>query len=198
MKKKLPKKQYSETGLYPVIDQGQKTVDGFCDDKDRVVDQNLPLILFGDHTRIFKFLNRPFVPGADGVKVLKAIGVKDNWLFHIAHALDFPYKGYARHFQHLKKARLPVPPIAEQRHIVVEVEKKLTVLEELDKTFDQQLSKAGALRQSILKKAFSGQLVPQDPNDEPASILLDRIKAEKTARSQKYTRAKRRPTAAAT
>ena len=48
------------------------------------------------------------------------------------------------------------------------------------KTLDQQLSKADAvLRQSILKKAFSGQLVAQDPNDEPASVLLDRIKAEK-------------------
>ena len=177
--KKLPKMQYSETGTFPVIDQGRKIVDGYCNEKGRVVDEDLPLIVFGDHTRIFKFLNRPFVPGADGVKVLKALGVDDKWLYHIAHALDFPDKGYARHFQHLKKARLLVPSPTEQLRIAAEIEEKLSVLEELDSTLDQQLVRANALRQSILKKAFSGQLVSQDPRDEPALILLDRIRAER-------------------
>ena len=185
--KKLPKKQYSETGAFPVIDQGQKFVDGYCDDQDRVVDEDLPLIIFGDHTRIFKFLNRPFVPGADGVKVLKALGVDNKWLFHIAQALDFPAKGYARHFQHLKKARLLVPSLPEQRRIVVEIEEKLSVLEKLDTTLYQQLLRGNALRQSVLKKAFAGQLVPQDPHDEPASVLLDRIKADRAQATNKAT-----------
>ncbi len=177
--KKLPKTLYSETGTFPVIDQGQKIVDGYCNELDRVVDEDLPLIVFGDHTRIIKFINRPFVPGADGVKVFKGLGVDDKWLFYIAHALDFPDKGYARHFQHLKKARLLVPSLTEQRCIVAEVEEKLSVLEDLYKTLDHQLIMADALRQSILKKAFAGQLVPQDPHDEPVSILLGRIRAER-------------------
>ena len=177
--KKLPKIRYSKVGTFPVIDQGKKNVDGYCDDEDRVVSEDLPLIVFGDHTRIFKFLNRPFVPGADGVKVLKALGVIDKWLYYIAHALDFRNKGYARHFQHLKNARLLVPTLLEQCQIVVEIEKKLTILHELDAALYQQLRRADALRQSILKAAFSGQLVTQDPSDEPASVLLDRIKADK-------------------
>ena len=196
--KKLPKVQYSEAGTFPVIDQGQKIVDGYCDDEDRVVSEDLPLIVFGDHTRIFKFLNRPFVPGADGVKVLKALGVNDKWLYHIAHALDFPNKGYARHFQHLKNARLLVPSLPEQCHIVVEIEKQLTFFEELDTALYQQLRRADALRQSILKAAFSGQLVQRDPSDEPTSVLLDRIRAERkqAVMNNHSKKAKRRKTTA--
>ena len=196
--KKLPKKKYSEAGIFPVIDQGQEIVGGYYDDEDSVINSALPLIVFGDHTRIFKFLNRPFVPGADGVKVLMALGVDDKWLYHIAHALDFPNKGYSRHFQHLKKARLLVPSLPEQHQIVKKIEKKLTVLEMLDNTLNQQLSRAATLRQSILKNAFSGQLIPQDPQDDPASILLERIRAEKAVQSQINTRVKCRPTAATT
>jgi len=57
------------------------------------------------------------------------------------------------------------------------------VADKLEETITQSLQQAEALRQSILKKAFAGKLVPQDPNDEPASKLLERIKAEKTAQT---------------
>ncbi|MGH8761817.1 MAG: restriction endonuclease subunit S [Nitrosospira sp.] len=73
------------------------------------------------------------------------------------------------------------PP--EQKVVVMELERKLSVLTHLDQTITASLQQAEALRQSILKKAFSGQLVPQDPHDEPASALLARIKTEKSAQS---------------
>ena len=57
------------------------------------------------------------------------------------------------------------------------------LIDQLDQTLTTALQQAEALRQSILKKAFSGQLVPQDPNDEPASVLLERIQAEKAAQA---------------
>ncbi len=60
---------------------------------------------------------------------------------------------------------------------------KLSLADQLDQTIIDSLRQAEALRQSILKKAFAGQLMPQDPHDEPASVLLARIKAEKTAQA---------------
>lgn len=74
---------------------------------------------------------------------------------------------------------VPLPPRREQQAIVSEVESRLSIADEVEKTVKTELKRAEQLRQSILKKAFSGELVPQDPHDEPASVLLDRIKAQK-------------------
>jgi type I restriction enzyme S subunit len=82
----------------------------------------------------------------------------------------------------LKKVQIPLPPLAEQRCIVAEVEQRLSVADEMEKAVEQSLKRAERLRQSILKRAFEGKLVPQDPSDEPASVLLERIKAEKARR----------------
>ena len=76
---------------------------------------------------------------------------------------------------------LPFPPLAEQRRIVAEVERRLSVVQQAEATVEASLVRAERLRQSILKQAFSGKLVPQDPDDEPASALLERIKAEQEA-----------------
>ena len=96
----------------------------------------------------------------------------------------------------LESLAVPLCSLEEQRILVDRLEAVLFVIDDQRVEIDNHLLKTDALRQSVLTKAFSGQLVPQDPNDEPASILLERIKAEKAARSQNNTRAKRRRTAA--
>ena len=74
-----------------------------------------------------------------------------------------------------------LPPLAEQHRIVDEVERRLSVIQQAEVTVEANLARAERLRQSILKEAFSGKLVPQDPNEEPTSVLLERIKAEREA-----------------
>jgi type I restriction enzyme, S subunit len=81
----------------------------------------------------------------------------------------------------LSRLRLPLPPVAEQHRIVAEVERRLPVIDELEATVEADLKRAAGLRQAILKRAFEGKLVPQDPNDEPASVLLERIKSDRQA-----------------
>ena len=80
---------------------------------------------------------------------------------------------------YMRRVPIPLPPLPEQRAIVSEVESRLSVADAVEKTVTAELKRAEQLRQSILKKAFSGKLVPQDPNDEPASVLLERTKAQK-------------------
>ena len=84
----------------------------------------------------------------------------------------------------------PLPPLSEQQAIISEVESRLSIAEAVEKTITVELKRAEQLRQSILKKAFSGKLVPQDPSDEPASILLERIKTEKSEDIQGQLRLK--------
>ena len=79
----------------------------------------------------------------------------------------------------LAKIMLPLPHIEEQHQIVAEIERRFAVADEIEKVTKQSIKQSQRLRQSILKQAFKGRLVPQYPDDEPASELLERIRAEK-------------------
>ena len=83
-----------------------------------------------------------------------------------------------------------LPPLAEQHHIVEETDHRVSVIDEIMSEIDMHQARASRLRQSILKRAFKGKLVPQDPNDEPASVLLERIKKEREAAEAKAKRKK--------
>jgi type I restriction enzyme S subunit len=84
---------------------------------------------------------------------------------------------------------IPLPPAAEQRRIVAEVERRLSTVDEIEAVVAANLKRAERLRQAILKRAFEGKLVPQDPSDEPASVLLERIQAERAAVNGRASRA---------
>lgn len=89
-----------------------------------------------------------------------------------------------------------LPSLEEQRYIASAVDHFISVAEKLENTIDAELQKSDALRQSILKKAFSGQLVAQNPTDEPASLLLERIRSEKTTPKPTTKKAKEKRRAA--
>lgn len=92
----------------------------------------------------------------------------------------------------IKDIFIPLCSTFEQVAVAQELEAKLSEVDGLDQILTTSLQQAEALRQSILKKAFSGQLVPQDPHDEPASVLLARIRAERDKANQKSALAGRR------
>ncbi|WP_084474252.1 restriction endonuclease subunit S [Deinococcus pimensis] len=93
----------------------------------------------------------------------------------------------------LASMALPFPTVAEQAQIVAEVERRLSVLDKLEVTVNSELKRAKQTRQGILRKAFRGELIPQDPNDEPTSVLLERIKAEKIRLGVENLRRGRKP-----
>ena len=88
-------------------------------------------------------------------------------------------------FPSLKSFRIPLAPVPEQQQIVSEIERRFSVADEAEKVIDRSLKQAETLRQSILKRAFEGKLVPQNPEDEPAEKLLERIREERIANSEK-------------
>jgi type I restriction enzyme S subunit len=84
----------------------------------------------------------------------------------------------------LRSLPVPVPPAAEQRRIVAEVERQLSLVEAAEGEVERGLEKALSLRRTILQAAFDGRLVPQDPADEPATALLERITVARTSQDR--------------
>ncbi len=115
---KVQQSEYSDSGDYPIVDQGAKQVAGYINDANLLANVDLPAIIFGDHTRRFKFVNEPFAVGADGVKILRPSEVADpKYLFHYLRSIELPNAGYSRHFKFLKEISIPLPPLPEQRRI---------------------------------------------------------------------------------
>ena len=117
-------------GKYPVVSQSQEYIDGYCDFEEKAIN-NVPVILFGDHTRIVKFIDFPFVIGADGTKIFKIIATNEKYIYYWMQfaSSKIVSKGYARHYGLLKRSCLCLPPLAEQKRIVEAIE---TIFAELD------------------------------------------------------------------
>ena len=181
---KIKQKEYLAEGKYPVIDQGQELIGGYFDEGKFIVPLNPPYIVFGDHTKVKKYINFRFIAGADGIKVLKSKEFYNSkLLFYFLHVIKIPDKGYARHFQFLEKSEIPLPPLCEQHRIVAKIEELFSELEkgvEALKTAQQQLK---VYRQAVLQCAFEGKLTEEwrkrQKNLLTASQLLEQIKAER-------------------
>ena len=122
--KKIQTIDYLPSGNYPIIDQGRECIAGYSNMKEGVF-VDVPAIVFGDHTRIVKYVDTPFFLGADGVKVFRCkIDKADyKYLFYCLQAMRIPDTGYNRHFKWLKESYIPLPPLDEQRRIAAVLDK---------------------------------------------------------------------------
>ncbi len=165
---KTPQSEFLPSGQYAIVDQGKELVAGYTNDEARLCTAQLPVIVFGDHTRCFKYVDFPFCMGADGVKVLRPKVEADvKYLYHYLRQLRLPDGGYDRHFKYLKRSSIVLPPLSEQRGIV----------EILDKA-DALRAKRGAalvqldtLTQSIFLEMFGDPA--KNPKGWPVAALAE-------------------------
>lgn len=114
---KIPAGEYLQIGRYAIYDQGQDNkIAGYTDNKQGLCN-NYPAVLFGDHSRVIKYINEPFFIGADGVKVLrpKSNDILPEFLYYDLKYHDIPNTGYNRHFKYIKMIKLTKATIDEQK-----------------------------------------------------------------------------------
>ncbi len=121
---KIPKESYLKSGKYIIIDQGQNQIAGFTNQEEGVY-SDVPAIIFGDHTRVIKYVDKPFFLGADGVKLLKSVkkDVNYKYLYYALLNLKVLNLGYNRHFKLLKESNIEYCDVNTQNSIVKVLDK---------------------------------------------------------------------------
>ena len=159
--KKLPTNLYQDVGQYPIIDQSQSNICGWTNDKESLISDNFPLIIFGDHTCILKIAREPFAQGADGIKILKAKDrVEPEFLYQALQVRPVVMEEYKRHFSILREriVGFPEKEFGEQQKIA-------DCLTSVDELITAQTQKLVALKTH--KKGLMQQLFPAEGETVP-------------------------------
>ena len=152
---KLQTDQYAVIGQYPIVDQGARFVCGYTNEEGALWPYDLPVIVFGDHTRILKFVDFPFVIGADGTQCLSpAAGIRPRYLYYALQSLDLRAEGYARHFKLLKEKTIPIPTPDEQESI----EGELVSIETTESEARQAIRRLEAVKLALSFDLLSGRV----------------------------------------
>jgi type I restriction enzyme S subunit len=153
-KYQIQKKDYLQKSIYPVIDQGQKFIIAYSNQSDKLLKNSSGLIIFGDHTRIIKFIDFDFIVGADGTQILDTKSNVDiKFAYYTLLFKEIVSLGYSRHFKIIKEFNYLVPPLEEQKKIadilsivdkkIAFVEENINATEELKKGLMQKLLTEG-------------------------------------------------------
>ena len=155
---KVPQASCILEGDFPVIGQGKQEVEGFTNDPGLVFRGDLTVILFGDHTAAFKFINRPFARGADGTKLFRPrtehLDAKFAW--HFLRTVQLPQTGYDRKTKYLENVEIPLPPPEEQRRIAAILDKA----DQLDKNRLSTIQSVEALQGSLFNEISNASMYP--------------------------------------
>lgn len=148
---KIKKEEYLKEGKYLIVDQGQNEIAGYSNREEGVF-EDLPAIIFGDHTRVVKYINQPFFLGADGVKLLKCKSNDANYkyLYYALKNVKIPNTGYNRHFKWLKEVKIIYPDKERQNTIV----KTLESIEEVIQRRKKQLEELDILIKARFVEMF--------------------------------------------
>ena len=149
--KQVQTSEYNIGTKYPIISQEDKMVSGYCDDESLLYHINCPVVVFGDHTRVLKYVDFDFVVGADGVKILiPKPFLKAKFLYYYLQWYKVPSLGYSRHYKLLKEISLPIPSPEVQQRIVSELDLLSSIIEKKK----AQLKEYDQLAQSIFYDMF--------------------------------------------
>ena len=147
---------YLEEGKIPVIDQSRDFVAGYTNDEETLVSLGKPIIVFGDHTRILKYIQFPFAKGADGTQLIisKCENMPQPLLYLSLLEIDLSNYHYARHFKYLKAEEITVPDMITAKSFEKLVQPLFTKVQILR----NQINNAKEARDRLLPKLMSGEL----------------------------------------
>lgn len=174
--KKVKSKECLTEGLYPVIDQGRNLIGGYINDPTKIIKVDSPIVVFGDHTRIIKWINFDFVPGADGTKVLiPRYFLDERFFYYQLRSIQIEDRGYGRHFKLLQESSFKVAPLAEQQQIATLLDQHLAQVEQIKARLVAIPALLKKFRQSVLADAVSGKLYENNKQSNYELLPLSKL-----------------------
>lgn len=169
-KYQVQKQDYLEKGLVPVVDQGQKLIIGYTDDVSKKFNKN-NVIIFGDHTRIVKYIDFDFAVGADGTQILETKdGIDLKFGYYQLLNKNIPDTGYNRHFKYVKAEKYVIPPtLAEQQEIV----QVLDTMNDIIRLRKECISHAQDLIPALFQEMFKQYIKQKDKHISIGSVTSD-------------------------
>ena len=189
--KKIEEKNYLENGEIEIVSQGKDRIVGYSNILEvEPYKEELPLIIFGDHTLNVKYIEFPFYIGADGVKVLKTTDIIiPKFLFYLLNNLktfSLINTGYRRHYPILKKLFFPLPPLNEQKRIVEKLDFLFDKTEKVKEIIEEIKVDIENRKISILDRAFKGILTSKWRNENKVSDVKELLKSINDEKIKKW------------
>lgn len=154
---KINRKNFLKEGKFPIVSQESDFINGYWDKESDVFKVNSPLIIFGDHTQVLKFIDFDFVMGADGVKIIQPKQYLDpKYLYYFLQSFNLKSLGYARHYRHLKEIEVVFPEsLVEQGRIVKIIDEAFEKIDKMKENAEKNLQNSKELFDSYLQNVFS-------------------------------------------
>lgn len=153
---KIQRKDFLKSGLFPIISQESENINGYWDDEKDLFKCKKPVVIFGDHTQVLKYVDFDFVLGADGVKILQPKEILDSRFYYFfLQSIDLKSLGYARHYRLLKEIDVSFPPLSEQHRIVKILDKVFADVAKAKENAEKNLQNVKELFEAYLQETFS-------------------------------------------
>ena len=157
---KLQSSLYGEQGAFPIVSQEKELISGYWNKEENVFKHKTPIVVFGDHTKVVKYIDFDFVIGADGVKILSPRPfLNPKYFYYWVCSVQIPSRGYARHYRYLKEHQVPVPSLSEQQRIVDLLDAEFAKIDALKANAEKNLQNAKDLFSSALSKELKHEWV---------------------------------------
>lgn len=153
---KIQSKLYKDKGKHPIISQEDVFISGYWDNPSDVYHVKHPIVIFGDHTKVVKYIDFDFVLGADGVKILDPTkDINAKFLYYWTKYVPLRNLGYARHYKLLSEKTIYFPPLQEQQRIVAKLDKAFEAIDKAKTIAETNLKNAKELFESALNNVFT-------------------------------------------
>ena len=183
--KQVKTEDYNSGTKYPIVSQEDKLISGYYDDESYVFHIDSPVVIFGDHTRVLKYVDFDFVVGADGVKIISPKqDLNAKFLLYYLQWYKIPNLGYSRHYKLLKELNIPIPPKFTQLAIVSELDK----INELIRLKKEQLKDLDNLAQSIFYEMFGDPVENEKGWEVKKLSSLFRVSSSKRIMQEEWTK----------